>query len=35
MISGNTPFTLKTLLQTQEKCKGVDHKQRDLRAGAL
>ena len=30
---GGTPFTVKTLLQTQEKCKGSDHRGLDLRAG--
>ena len=32
---GHTPFTLKTFLQTQQKCKGVRHRERDLRAAPL
>ena len=32
---GGTPFALKTLLQTQEKCKGRDHRGLDLRAGCF
>src|ERR1035437_4153884 len=32
---GGTPFALKTLLQTQGKCKGRDHRGMDLRAGAV
>src|SRR5208337_101058 len=30
---GSTPFILKTLRQTQEKCKGRDHRGMDLRPG--